>query len=144
VSLFRSGARLVALPAPDRRATVEAIVQLTRASVELRVVRSRAAVRLLGELQGSEVPVDTTKLHEAELVGRAIARAAARLPWRPTCLRQALAAKRMLSRRRIPSRIHVGVTAPHSAEAHAWVTVDGLPVVGRPGLERFVPLAAFA
>jgi hypothetical protein len=28
-------------------------------------------------------------------------------------------------------------------EAHAWVTVGGQAVVGLPGRERFVPLAAF-
>jgi Transglutaminase-like superfamily len=32
----------------------------------------------------------------------------------------------------------VGVSA-----AHAWVTVDGRPVIGRRGIERFVPIAAF-
>jgi hypothetical protein len=49
----------------------------------------------------------------------------------------------MLRRRGISSELHLGVTSASVGEAHAWVTVGGHPVVGRPGLERFVPLAAF-
>jgi hypothetical protein len=49
----------------------------------------------------------------------------------------------MLRRRGIACTLHLGVTNARVAEAHAWVTVDGEAVVGRPGLERFVPLAAF-
>jgi transglutaminase superfamily protein len=49
----------------------------------------------------------------------------------------------MLRRRGIASRLHLGVTSPKVADAHAWVTVDEHPVVGGGGLERYVPLAAF-
>jgi hypothetical protein len=138
-------AKLLRLPAGQRRCALEAVVQLTRASLELRVLPAPRTVRLLGTVQPAEPvePPGADQLREAALVGSVITRVAARLPWRPTCLRQALAAKRMLARRGIVNRLHLGVTGAAVAEAHAWVTVGDLAVVGRPGVERFVPLAAF-
>ena len=52
--MLRSGVRLLRLPASERRRTLEALVQLTRASIELRLVPSRSAVGLLGTLQAYE------------------------------------------------------------------------------------------
>jgi hypothetical protein len=121
---------------------LEAIAQLTRASIELRAVPASRTIGLLGLVRSSEL-LDSAApehLNEAELVGRSITRAANKLPWRPTCLPQALAVKRMLGRRGIASELHLGVTSPTVRQAHAWVTVAGQPVVGRAGLEQFVPL----
>lgn len=136
--------RTLRLPAADRRRRVAAALELTRASLELRLRPASRAVSLLGRLDaGDAAPVGAAELAEAGRVGVAVAGAARRLPWRPTCLRQALAARRMLVRRGIEARVHVGVTDARAGEAHAWVTVGGHAVVGRPGVERFVPLAAF-
>lgn len=119
---------------------VEAAVELLRASVELRLRRD--SVSLLGELDADPpAPVDPDRLREAKRVGYVIGAGAARLPWHPNCLPQALAAHRMLRRRGIPSRLHLGVAA--GREAHAWVTVGDRAVIGAAGRERFVPLAAF-
>jgi hypothetical protein len=144
--MLSSGVRVLRLPAGDRRRTVEAAAQLARASLEFRFVPTRRAVALLGAVgsrDDEDEPVGAARLDDAERVGDAVARVARRLPWRPTCLRQALAVQRMLRRRGIASRIHLGVTDATVGAAHAWVTVEGHAVVGRPGLERFVPLAAF-
>jgi hypothetical protein len=133
------------MPQADRIRHLEAIAQLTRASLELRLKPSRRTVALLGSVQREPetVSVDRSQLEEAVLVGQAIARDARRLPWHPTCLRQALAAQRMLKRRGIASRLHLGVTSMSEGAAHAWVTVNGRPILGGQGLERYVPLAAF-
>jgi hypothetical protein len=129
----------------DRWRALEAVVQLTRASLQLALLPSARTVGLLGSLGSGApvVPVGAGSLQEAEHVGRTVAAVARRLPWHPTCLRQALAAQRMLRRRDIAARLHLGVAAEPSGSAHAWVTVDGRPVVGRRGLERYVGLAAF-
>jgi hypothetical protein len=120
-------------------------VHLTRATLELRLLPSRRTSALLGAVQHGthEQEAGPDETREAQLVGVAVAGAARRLPWHPTCLRQALAAQRMLRRRGIDSRLHLGVTGATATEAHAWVTVAGRPVVGGQGLERYVPLAAF-
>ena len=127
------------------RRAVEAAAELTRASLELRLMPSRRTIGLLGTLQSAERDelVAREQLDTAARVGVTVARVAARLSWHPTCLRQALAAQRMLRRRGIPSRLHLGVTSLAESQAHAWVTVAGEPIVGRPGLDRFVPIAAF-
>jgi hypothetical protein len=91
---------------------------------------------------GAAAP-SAAELEEAARVGSAVSRAGARLPWHPTCLRQALATQRMLRRRRIAAQLHLGVTSPREPSAHAWVTVGGRPVVGGSGVERYVPLTAF-
>jgi hypothetical protein len=138
ISKFRSLSRA------ERRSAAEAAVALTRASIELRM-HSERAVGLLGRVSRGEAEPDATdaQVREALLVGRVIAGVARRLPWHPTCLRQALATQRMLRRRGIDCQIHLGVTGASDPAAHAWVTVGGRPVVGGQGIERFVPLAAF-
>jgi hypothetical protein len=125
---------------------LEAAVELTRASLELRLRPASRTIALLGERRTDsrlDEAVGEARLREAERVGRAVERVARALPWHPTCLRQALAAQRMLRRRRIACRLQVGVTAPSTGTAHAWVTVEDHAVVGRAGLESLVPLAAF-
>jgi len=129
---------------PHRRRVVEAAVQLTRVSLELDLERVRPTDRL-GTLRaeaGSE-QVSETQLREAQRVGYAVLRAARLLPWHPTCLRQAITVKRMLRRRGITSRLQLGVSRPALPEAHAWVTVQGQPVIGHGELERFTVLAQF-
>jgi hypothetical protein len=134
----------LSLSAHERRCKLEAAAELTRASLQLKVRPSRAARRLgtLTREDGTEVP-SHAEAEEARRVGRAVAGAAGRLPWHPTCLRQALAVQRMLRRRGIASELHLGVTGVLDSTAHAWVTVGGEAVVGGQGIERFVPLAAF-
>jgi Transglutaminase-like superfamily len=141
--MLGAGVRLLRLPANDRRRVLEAAAALTRVSLELRLSPSRQG--RLGTLRNapSDERVGAEGLREAARVGRTVARAADRLPWHPTCLRQALAAQRMLRRRGIPSRLHLGVADATAGEAHAWVTVAGHPVVGQSGAENLVPLAAF-
>ena len=125
---------------------LEGAFELIRATLELRLRAASRAVALLGELQADGAPDDSvaaTKLREAERVGGTVAHLARVLPWHPTCLRQALAVQRMLRRRKIPCRLHLGVTHPSVGTAHAWVTVAGQPVVGSGGIDQLVPLAAF-
>ena len=135
---------MLQLPRAERRRAIEAAFELTRASVELRLRPSARSVGLLGSPQpaGSDAPVADDARTEAMRTGHAIARVSARLPWEPTCLRQALAAQRMLRRRQVPSTLHIGVTGGQAA-AHAWLCVGGVPVVGQAGHERYLPLVAF-
>jgi hypothetical protein len=111
----------------------------------LRLVAGPRTLALLGTVSGGSADevVAAEELRAALRIGYAVARQAQRLPWKPTCLRQALALRRMLDRRGVPSRLHLGVRSVAEREAHAWVTVGGHPVLGGQGIERYVPLAAF-
>jgi hypothetical protein len=86
--------------------------------------------------------VTATQLAEARRVAFAVARAADRLPWHPTCLRQAVALQRMLRRRGIACRLEIGMSTS-SREAHAWVTVHGQTVIGHRAPGSLVSLAGF-
>jgi Transglutaminase-like superfamily len=136
--------KLIRLAPGDRRRAAEAGFELIRASLELRVIAPAATVQRLGALSDDPGAYpDEAHLREAERIGRVVAAVARTLPWQPSCLRQALAVQRMLRRRRIGCRLHLGVMSPSEPAAHAWVTVGGHAVVGGPELERFVPLAKF-
>jgi hypothetical protein len=126
---------------------LEAVGELARVSLALRLVSPQRASALLGRVDGGGTsavePVRPEQLLEARIVGAVVARDAHRVPWRPTCLPQALAVQRMLRRRGIPARLHLGVGAIADAEAHAWVTVGHKAVIGASERDRFSPLAAF-
>jgi hypothetical protein len=133
------------LGAGRRTLLLEAVAELARSSIELALLPSDRIVPRLGRQAGpTEPPADQSESRAAARVGAAVASAARRLPWHPTCLRQAVAATRMLHRRGIHSRIHLGVaTEPDVLSAHAWVTVGGGVVLGGRGVNRFTPVAAF-
>ncbi|MEN3357650.1 MAG: hypothetical protein V7637_1632 [Mycobacteriales bacterium] len=146
---YRRGLRvagLARLGAGRRRLLLEAVLELIRASVELVLLPSDRIVPRLGERAGAvEPPAGLEQCRAAVRIGSAVAVAARRLPWRPTCLRQAVAAGRMLRRRGIRGQIHLGVaTEPGALSAHAWVTVGGRTVLGGRGAGRYTPVAAFA
>jgi len=82
---------------------------------------------------------------EAELIGWAIACAAARVPWRSDCLLQAMAASMWLDRIQLGYKLNIGVrkNAADELEAHAWLTSGNITVTGNlPDLECFsiIPL----
>lgn len=127
---MRSPARRGLLP----RAAInlEAVVALTRASITLRMSQESQIPRLLGQPAAPAQDPPARPELEANLVGWAVIRAARLLPWHPTCLPQALAAKAMLVRRGISFESHLGVIQTAPFKAHAWVTVAGTPIVGGP------------
>jgi hypothetical protein len=108
-------AGLARLGAGRRGLLLEAALELARASVELVLLPSDRIVPRLGERAGAVEPaVGLEQSRVAARTGSAVAAAARRLPWRPTCLRQAVAAGRMLRRRGVASRIHLGVATSGS------------------------------
>ena len=78
-------------------------------------------------------------------VRRAIATAAAHVPWNAVCLPQAIAAKAMLARRGCGSAFHLGATfdADGKLIAHAWLVAGGRIVTGEKGLAGMAELARF-
>jgi len=65
-----------------------------------------------------------------------------RLPWRSSCLVQALAAEALLNRYGCPARLHIGVSkeTDRTLLAHAWVESGDLVVVGAGDLTRYAAL----
>ena len=113
---------------------------LARATAELGLARIRLARLAAGDLVGQERP-STIPSREAEpgdgaqtvdRVAFAIPRMGARVPWKGTCLVQALAAQRWLARRGIASEIVLGArkAGDKGIDAHAWLKAGDRVVVG--------------
>ena len=60
----------------------------------------------------------------------AIRSATARLPFKPSCLVQSLAAASMLRRRGLAHHLHIGARMDPDFQAHAWVEASGTIVAG--------------
>jgi hypothetical protein len=118
-----------------RRLSAVEIADLVRATKELALARHRLAVMSPPELLAVAYDRGNRDADQAgpaasayaRRVGIAIGRMSSRVPWRASCLVQALAARRWLSHRGIESSLFVGVRrqAAQRVEAHAWlVCVD--------------------
>jgi len=67
-------------------------------------------------------------------------------PWRPKCYNRALTAKRLLERRDIKPRLHIGFRKKDGEfDGHAWITYCGKFITGRlPGIRRYNELRPVA
>jgi len=81
----------------------------------------------------------------ARKVGEAVLRAARNVPFGAVCLPQAMAARRMLQRRSIPSVMHFGAAKGQDKpiDAHAWLDAAGVKVTGYPVANGFVEIGCF-
>jgi hypothetical protein len=79
---------------------------------------------------------------QPDSIVRMLDRASRAIPGGHNCLVRALTAKDLMSRRGIPSVLHIGVTRDDArgVEAHAWLEWQGRVLVGRvENLARFKP-----
>jgi hypothetical protein len=123
--------RLIAMPAGERNLAVEAVLLLC-------VARSALSLTSLSTLRAWLLAFVTPRGSSAarirwEPIVAALSVAARRVPFRTTCLVEAVAAEAMLHRRGYDARLQNGVVRPGGAalEAHAWVELDGKVVVGQ-------------
>jgi len=134
--------RVFTFPATDRRLLVEAGARLVLAWCFLRILPFKRIVASLGHRAGKSgagLQVGICR------VGWAVETAARHLPMSLTCLPQALAASWMLRARGFAPCMYYGVatTTSGSFESHAWVELDGMPVVGYRVANRFTLLSTF-
>lgn len=123
---------------------IETLVALTLARLALwlpfRWLVGNSPVVLSPPVQACEPPED---LNVAE-VGWMIRRVRRLLPWRSSCLVQAVAARMMLRRRGVPSLLHIGVARRDGQwAAHAWLEAGSGLVCGGTEAKSFLPLTAF-
>lgn len=141
-------ARLVSLPAAERRLLAEAAASLLIARLVLGLLPFRWALRIFRvSPDGAVAGGGRIAASEAEDVGRAIGRAARHVPFRAVCLQQAFAAVRMLRRRGLAATVHLGVTRKAgrgNLEAHAWSRCGDVMVTGAATASDFTAVAAFA
>ena len=137
-------ARFAALPAADKGRTVEAAFYLLAVRVVFGLLPLRRALQVFG-IAASDAGRGGASAPQAELIGRAIERAARHVPFRAVCLQQAFAALLMLRRRGLPATVQLGlVREGNELKAHAWSLSGDLPVTGVARAEGFAAVAAFA
>ncbi len=74
-------------------------------------------------------------------LARAVQRASRHLPFRPTCLEQALALDRLLGSAGLERTLVIGVRRVGNAlDAHAWIERDGHALIGAPPPGRYTAL----
>lgn len=131
----------------------EALLELTLAFAVTRLPE-KLYFPLLGlapVAAGAGAPADpeSAEVFAGQVVGDAVARMAARVPFRALCLQQSIAVQRMLRRRGVASAIVFGLRPAGGAGrdddlAHAWVTVRGSTVSGLiEDLESYTVLARY-
>ena len=127
------------LPAGDKLIALDALLTLIAVEVVLHLLPYRSwRGALKTPAPGATTPPSTASLQTARRVGRMVAAVARRLPGRPQCLAQALAARHMLKRRGIAAELNLGVSNERAAiNAHAWLAVGKLIVTGGPDVSGF-------
>lgn len=139
--------RLLGLTWRERALLVEAGVWLAAARLVVVAVPFRWLVPRLGAHMAESPPAgDAARLAG---IGWAIRAVATRTPWRSMCLEQAITAKAMLRRRRIPNTLYLGLTrAPAGGErpivAHAWLRSGDVHVTGGAQVGRYAVVSTFA
>jgi hypothetical protein len=142
---MRTLLKFARLTGSERARLLEAIAALSTASLLLKMFGFTRLSSRLGRHMAVAAPVTESGLiRAASEIRWAVEAAATRLPWKPVCLPQALAAHWMLRRRAIPSTLYLGLDAKQGYDAHAWVRVGPVVVTGGPGQDRFVVVASFA
>jgi len=139
-------------PATRKGLALEAAWELLRARI-LTLRPASAYSPALGTLVETEPPASPVAGRaEAEEIGHVVAVVGRCLPFRALCLQQAIAVRRMLTRRGIPAVVYLGVArdqadraqADLGRAAHAWVAVGSRVVSGDGVLEKYAIVARFA
>lgn len=125
---------------PGAAMLVESAVALAAAAAALRLL---SFARLVELARGEESRSPAT-VEEIEPIRRSIEGWSRRLPWRPRCFEQALAARWMLGRRGVGSTISYGAASiAGKLKAHVWVHSGTLDVIGCESLADYALLARF-
>jgi hypothetical protein len=116
---------------PRRRAALAAEIVAAYLRARRRL-RREPIERVVAHLR-ADGPAPTRQpaeaLPEAARLGRAVVRTLAFLPGDTRCLRRSLVLTRLLARRGIPGRLVIGARTRPAFLAHAWVELDGVPVL---------------
>jgi hypothetical protein len=121
----------------------EALWVLALARVAVTVFSFRWVAALIGRC-GQETPTDVIDPELALALAWTVQSTAKKVPWRCECLEQALAAKWMLGRRKLPSTLYFGTFFNgHALEAHAWLRCGQQIITGERGHKQFTITAFY-
>jgi hypothetical protein len=148
-NLFKRFRTFLALSISEKWLLVEAFLQLAKARVTI-------AFRDFGDLASQPDAVDreendsnslgATDRETVSSIRWAVGLMVPKTPWQSRCLVQALAARAMLLRRRIPARLCLGVRKDDNKKliAHAWLQCGPIMVTGGAEATEYKVLASFS
>ena len=117
-------------PGEKARLVLEVIASYRRSKKLLGVRDVRASlVELRGGVGPESGPLSRRQVLEGARLGRAVGRVLGPLPLESRCLVRSLVLTELLSRREIPSTLVIGVKPGESFGAHAWVELNGVPLL---------------
>ena len=131
--------RFVRLESARRRLAIEAAASLATIAVRLGIQPFRSAIRY------GSVPLSSREGAVDDCVW-AVEAVARRLPWRPVCIDKGLVLQRMVRRRGHDAQLHYGIGKDDSEgelQAHVWVTLDGMALIGGNEADGFAPVAVY-
>ena len=135
---------------PKRKLTFSEIVLIPEALLALFIYRLKVSyqpsLKLMPKAtKGGSKEIAADKKATALLVVKVINGLETRTPWKSTCLVKALATHRMLQRRLINDKIHIGVAPKDNNlfEAHAWLSVGTEIILGGENQDGFHEISGF-
>ncbi|MGN7610905.1 lasso peptide biosynthesis B2 protein [Magnetococcales bacterium HHB-1] len=132
----------------EKQLLTEAFFLAAFFSLIRKVLSSKQLFSFLGTLVPSTEQEKNQSLQNRPLLIKvqwAVHAASHHLPWSVVCLPQALAARIMLKRRGLESRLFIGMKRDHTAslKAHAWLKHRGFVVTGNHEYETFQSVSSF-
>jgi hypothetical protein len=130
----------------DRRLLIEALALLCWARLLIRVVPFRRIAPHLGQaMKESPVNIGDAERQLASRIAWAVQAVVRNAPLGFVCLPQAIAAKWMLRRRRVPSTLYLGLQRKEDVDltAHAWLRVGDRILTGRAESLNHTAIAMF-
>lgn len=130
--LFRRIAKFRKLTLREQILFLEALLLHLWTGLLLKIIPFRWIPRVFSSPQS---PVNNRQSELIELVKVAVHRAGRFSPWRNKCLVSSLVARKMLKKRRIPSKLSLGVAKDTAGRtvAHAWLISGEIEITGKQG-----------
>lgn len=129
------------LPRSEKLIIPEVFFRLMQVRLILWLIPFKRIAPGLGEHMHETSSADQPQYKEEVLrVRQTLRRLSKRMPWKNTCLVQAVAGKKMLQRRCIPSTLYLGVAKEkekevnQSLKAHAWLRSGKIMITGAKGV----------
>ena len=127
----------------------EALFLIALARVATKFYAFKRLLEILGthSQETTKTPLSIEEKRHYYEYTKAINRAAKVSFWHTMCYEQAITAKLMLRRRKIPSTIYIGMHRKEEnqkLEGHAWIRVQDFIVTGKTDFSKYVVVGVFS
>jgi hypothetical protein len=141
--MLRATIKFFHLPAEEKTLFFKAVRIALWVRLLMLLFRSQKLQKLMGmPHKESSQAIEKTVESVAIKIYRAMRRSSVYLPFREKCLVDAIVTKKMLQKYNIESTIYLGVAKDGNKKliAHAWLRYGNNFIVGKRGMEKFVPM----